>query len=204
MLQKAIFFDRDGVLTKEGGKPVREHDLKIYSEAFDALKIIPNNFKKIIFTNQAWVAKGLMTEEEVNKTHRKLQQEFRKQDVVIDGIYICPHMDAHNCACRKPKPGMLLQAQKEHLIDLGQSYVIGDMLRDLVAGKEAGCTTILVMTGHAGKDKQYALEPDFVAKNVYEAVQLILHQEKKESMREKKKGSKLEQYERKGGRGEDE
>jgi D-glycero-D-manno-heptose 1,7-bisphosphate phosphatase len=180
MLQKAIFFDRDGVLTEEGAKPVREHELKIYREAFAALKLIPDNFKKIIFTNQAWVAKGLMTEEEVNKTHRKLQQEFKNQDIVIDGIYICPHMDAHNCSCRKPKPGMLLQAQKEHRINLEQSYVIGDMLRDLVAGKEVGCTTILVMTGHAGEDRQYNLQPDFIVKNVYEAVQLILQQEKKE------------------------
>lgn len=72
---------------------------------------------------------------------------------------------------------MLLQAQKEHGIDLEGSYVIGDMLRDLAAGKEVGCTTILVMTGHAGKDKQYALEPDFVVENVYEAIQAIVQRE---------------------------
>lgn len=177
MLQRAIFFDRDGVLTEEGGSPVREHELRIYREAFDALKIIPKGFKKIIFTNQGWVAKGLMTKEEVHKTHRKLEQEFKRRDIAIDGIYICPHMDAHNCSCRKPKPGMLLQAQKEHGIDLEGSYVIGDMLRDLAAGKEVGCTTILVMTGHAGKDKQYALEPDFVVENVYEAIQAIVQRE---------------------------
>lgn len=185
MLQKAVFFDRDGVLTEEGGAPVREHELRIYREAFNALKLIPRKFKKIIITNQGWIAKGLMTEEEVNKTHRKLEQEFKKQDVIIDGIYICPHIDAHNCDCRKPRSGMLLQAQKEHRLDLKQSYMIGDMLRDLVAGKNVGCTTILVMTGHAGNDKHYDIQPDFVAEDVYKAAQLIIEQEARKQQKQK-------------------
>lgn len=176
-MHRAVFFDRDGVITEEGAKPVREHELKICRKAISALKLLPDTFKKIIVTNQSWIARGLLTEEELNRTHQRLYRELKLQDAKIDGVYFCPHLDLHNCNCRKPKPGMLLQAQKEHNIDLKNSYVIGDMLRDLAAGKEVGCTTILVKTRHAGKDTGVKLEPDFVADDVYEAAKLILRHE---------------------------
>ena len=103
----------------------------------------------------------------------------------IDAFYYCPHHPEKGfegeraelkieCECRKPKPGLLLKAREDFHVNMGASYMIGDQTSDILAGKNAGCKTILVETGYGGKDKKYKIEPDFKAGNILEAVDTVI------------------------------
>jgi D-glycero-D-manno-heptose 1,7-bisphosphate phosphatase len=142
MKNKAVFLDRDGVINNDEGfyyiyKP---EDLKINEGIFEGLKMLTDaGFKLIIVSNQSGVAKGIYTEDDVRKVHRKLFAELAKNDIKIDAAYFCPHHESvSECDCRKPKPGMILQAIEEHNIDPSASYLIGDSERDIIAGNRAG------------------------------------------------------------------
>lgn len=174
MESKAVFLDRDGVINEEGGRPVSVKELKIVPEAIRALKLIPKEYKKIIVTNQSWVSHGLLTEKQVQEVHEAIKKELSAHGVHIDGIYFCPHYHEDDCECRKPKPGMLLKAQKEHRINLKESYMIGDMLRDIEAGKLAGCKkSILIKRDHSHYYSNSEVTPDHTVKDVVEAVKMI-------------------------------
>jgi len=147
MKRKAVFLDRDGVINK---KPP-EHD---YIKSWDEFEFIPGieNLIKIfnekgdlviVFTNQAGVARKLMTEEALNEINRKMTEELKKKGAIIDAVYSCIHGYTDNCECRKPKPGLLLMAAKDLNIDLKKSLAIGDSEVDIIAGKMAGCKTLL-------------------------------------------------------------
>ncbi|NPA36047.1 MAG: HAD family hydrolase [Chlorobi bacterium] len=142
MKNKAVFLDRDGVINNDEGfyyiyKP---EDLKINEGIAEGLRMLSEaGYKLIIVSNQSGVAKGVYTEDDVRKVHRKLFAELAEHDIKIDAAYFCPHHESvSECECRKPKPGMILQAIKEHNIDADISYLIGDSERDIVAGKRAG------------------------------------------------------------------
>ena len=94
-------------------------------------------------TNQRGIAKGLMTEKDLEEIHRRMIEELKKHGAHIDDIFYCPHDISDNCNCRKPKPGMLIQAQKKWDIDFAQSYIIGDSNSDIEAGQQVGCQGIL-------------------------------------------------------------
>lgn len=180
-MHKAIFLDRDGVVTPENGRPVRAHELEILPNSIEALKIIPQDFKKIIVTNQSWVSRGLLKLEELHEAHKRLQDELQNHKIKLDDIFYCPHAPDDNCKCRKPKPGMILQAGKKHNINLRESYLIGDMPRDIKAGRDAGCKTILVKTGYSGKDKfnNPEIQPDYEAEDLLDAIKLVIKELKR-------------------------
>ncbi len=183
--RKAIFLDRDGVIDKEVDQPSEVEDLKIYNFAPKAIKKInDSNYLTILITNQPMLAKGFMTEKTLSNIHKKLETELGKKDAKIDAIYYCPHHPERGfrgeipklkikCDCRKPEIGLLLKAKKEFNVDLKKSYLIGDKTSDILAGKRAGCKTILVKTGYGGKDKLFNAKPDFIAKNLLQAICLI-------------------------------
>jgi D-glycero-D-manno-heptose 1,7-bisphosphate phosphatase len=144
--KKAIFMDRDGVINKvllNNGHPFSPRKLDEF-ELLPNVKEVLNSFKEmgfinIIVTNQPDIARGLMKIEELNSMHTLI-----KKRLPIDDIYVCTHDDSDNCSCRKPKPGMLLDAAKKWGIDLNRSFLIGDTWKDMEAGKAAGCKTILI------------------------------------------------------------
>ena len=186
-LHRAVFLDRDGVLSEEGGLIAQPELIKTLPGAAEALKLLKSEgFKTIVVTNQPVVARGLCTEDDVKKINLKLIESLGGEKLV-DGVYFCPHHPEKchidipqsamryriDCECRKPKPGMLLQASKENGIDLASSFMIGDSTRDILAAKAAGCKSVLVETGYAGKDGKYEAKPDAVAKNVLAAAQMI-------------------------------
>ena len=144
--RKAIFLDRDGVINKilfNNGKPFSPRKLDEFEllpkveEALISFKEM--GFLNIIVTNQPDIARGLMKIEELDSMHALI-----RKSLPIDDIYVCPHDDSDNCSCRKPKPGMLLDAAKKWDIDLSRSFIIGDTWKDIEAGKAAGCKTILI------------------------------------------------------------
>jgi histidinol-phosphate phosphatase family protein len=183
--RKAIFLDRDGVINEEVNQLSKIVDLRMYNFAIKAIKKINDSeYLTIIVTNQPMIAKGFITKEDLEKIHKKLETELGLKGAKIDAIYYCPHHPEKGfvgevpelkikCKCRKPEPGLLLKAQKEFNIDLKKSYLIGDKKSDILAGKRAGCKTILVKTGYGGKDNLFHIKPDFVVSNLSKAIEII-------------------------------
>ena len=145
-MNKAIFFDRDGVLNEEVGYLYKIEKFKWIDGAKQAIKFCNDkNFLVIIVTNQGGIARGLYTEDDVKILHEFMQEDLRKIDAHIDAFYFCPHHPegkifeyAKICDCRKPKPGMIVKAAEDFEIDLKNSYLVGDAQRDIDAGKNAG------------------------------------------------------------------
>ena len=149
--QKAIFLDRDGTINKYVGFLRHINDFDLIEGVADAIKLInQSEYLAIVVTNQPVIARGEVSWEELNEIHQKMTTLLGKAGTYVDSIYICPHHPDKgfegerpeykiDCSCRKPKPGLLLQAAKDFNIDLSQSVMIGDSTRDVEAGRAAGC-----------------------------------------------------------------
>jgi D-glycero-D-manno-heptose 1,7-bisphosphate phosphatase len=152
----------------------------------DALRLLQDNkFKLIVVTNQAGIAKGYYSENDVEVLHAFLKDWLEKEGIFLDGIYYCPHGDDDNCNCRKPKPGLIMQAMKDHELDPAQCWMIGDKLSDIEAGTAAGLKTVLVLTGY-GRSENKKLKtmiknqnqdsiPTLIGKDLLVAARKILH-----------------------------
>lgn len=184
-MNKAVFLDRDGVIIQEPPYYAHRPDqMKLIPRSSEAIRLLnKNNFLVIIVSNQAGVAHGYYTEQDVISFNNLMKERCKEDGAKIDAIYCCyHHPDAKvekyriDCDCRKPKPGMLKRAERELNIDLGQSFIIGDKKSDIDAGKCAGCKTIMVLTGH-GKDeiKNSNINFDTITDDLYSAVYQILY-----------------------------
>lgn len=146
--KKIVFLDRDGTLNVRPPRAcyVEKPEEFIWLEgAIDAVKLLNDfGYLVILISNQPGIARGRLTVEMLEKIHDKMKSDLRKAKAHIDKIYYCPHNWDEGCDCRKPKPGMLYEAQKEFSLNLSQSYLIGDDERDIEAGKSAGCRSIYV------------------------------------------------------------
>ena len=145
-MTKAIFLDRDGVINQERKDYVKKLDeFNILENTSDAINIIKSHgFLVIIITNQSAINRKLLSVKTLNKIHEKLQMYLKKYNTSFDGIYFCPHTPYENCECRKPKPGLILQAVNDFSIDISQSFMIGDSKKDIQAAENAGCMGILL------------------------------------------------------------
>lgn len=181
MRNRAVFLDRDGTINREVDILRRVGQLRILPGAAKAIKEINKlGFLAIIITNQAVIARGWRTEKELDQIHAVLVRRLAKSGAKIDAIYYCPHHPEANlkkyrvrCRCRKPKPGMIMKAARKFGVDPRRSFMVGDHTGDILAGKRAGAKTILVQTGYAGKDGRSDVKPDFMAKDLTEAVRII-------------------------------
>lgn len=172
-MRQAVFLDRDGVISRSyvrDGKPYaprRLEDFRLLPGAALAVKSLKTGgFLVIVVTNQPDIGNGLVDPAVVDAMHARLRAR-----VPVDDIRMCPHRQDEGCACRKPKPGMLLAAARQWDIDLGRSYMIGDRDGDIVAGKTAGCYTLLVKRGYS--EPRRAL-PDKTVRSLPVAVRYIL------------------------------
>ena len=150
----AVFLDRDGVIIENVPAYVRSwNDVIIFPQALEALACLRDSpYKVIIVTNQSAIGRGLITMQEAEAINHKLNQVVNKAGGRIDAFYICPHTPEMHCVCRKPEPGLILQAAREKHLDLSRSILIGDALSDLAAGQAAGILkNILVLTGRGLK-----------------------------------------------------
>ena len=182
-LQKCVFLDRDGVVNIDTDLIHRPEDFELYPYAADSIKRLNKmGFLVVIVTNQSVIARGLCTLEELGNIHKKMETELGADGAFVEAIYFCPHHPHGGfegeikeykvqCECRKPSPGMLLQAQERYNIDLGQSYLIGDSPRDIEAGANAKVTTIRVKTGHGMKP--HTTIPNHYVDTLVEAVNII-------------------------------
>lgn len=150
----AMFLDRDGVIIENIDSYVRSwDDVILFPQALEGLAYLnQTSYKVIIVTNQSAVGRGLVTLEAVEEINQKLVRRIVAAGGRVDGIFICPHTPEDHCTCRKPKPGLILQAARELSIDLQKSILIGDALSDLTAGWSAGIPrNILVLTGRGSE-----------------------------------------------------
>ena len=142
--KKELFLDRDGVINEDFGYVFKIEDFKFIDGIFEILK----EFKKrefliIIVTNQSGIQRGYYTTKDFEILTEYMKDEFKKRDIDIDKVYFCPHLSG--CECRKPNPGMILAARDELGIDLSKSYLIGDKLSDIEAGRNAGVKNLFLL-----------------------------------------------------------
>lgn len=179
---KAIFLDRDGVINKDPGfgdyiKSWKE--FQFLPGAVEAIKKLnKNGYEIFIISNQAGVSRGLFTQEALDEITRNMLKEIESQGGKIRSITYCIHPKDAGCNCRKPKTGMIKDATKGLDIDFKNAYFIGDSRLDVSAGKNMGCKTILLLTGKENPDEinDWETKPDFIKKDLMEAVEWVLKQ----------------------------
>lgn len=184
--EKVIFLDRDGTINVEKNYLYRPEDLVLIPGAAKAIRMFnEHGFRTVVVTNQAGVARGYYTEEDVRRLHEFLNEILLREGAHIDHFFYCPHHPEHGigdyrvqCGCRKPNPGLLAMAERYYQVDKTHSYMIGDNTGDMGAGQNYGVTTVLVGTGYGEQLWREGKTPcDFYADNLLEAARLILERE---------------------------
>ena len=180
-MNKAAFLDRDGVINrkapKEDGYVTKWEEMEMLPGVAEAIALLNEaGFLVIVVSNQRSVAKGLITGAQLNSIHEKMCDALARAGATIHGVYYCPHELEPACNCRKPQPGMLLQAAGEYDIDLGASWMIGDSDKDVGAGKAVGCRTVRVLRSYESEENHLA---DGVARSLLEATYQILKWEER-------------------------
>ncbi|MGC9145308.1 MAG: D-glycero-alpha-D-manno-heptose-1,7-bisphosphate 7-phosphatase [Nitrososphaeria archaeon] len=171
---KAVFLDRDGVICYDVHYMSSPDQFTLMPGVGEGIqKLNEMGFLVIVVTNQSGLKRGLITEDNLKKIHERMISELSAYGARIDDIFVCPCLPEDDCECRKPKPGMILEAARKHSIDLKSSYMIGDKQIDSDAGKAAGCKTILIT-------EDASAVADFKVKNFIEAVEIIIKEEKKD------------------------
>ena len=152
-LRAAIFLDRDGVINENRAQYVRTWEqLELLAGALPALvRLAGSPFAVVIVTNQSAIGRGLLGGQMAQQINTQLVAQLAQAGARIDGVYVCPHRPDEDCACRKPRPGMLLQAARELQLDLAKSWMVGDAVTDAQAGLAAGTRALLVRTGRGSE-----------------------------------------------------
>lgn len=179
----AVFLDRDGTLNPDPGYIASLNEFKFYKGAMDALATLSlEGFRFVVVTNQSGVGRGVISPSGLQDIHDYLKISFRDHGIELLGIYYCPHTPQAACDCRKPGTELFRRAAAEHSIELDASYVIGDSVRDMEAGRALGMTTVLVRTGN-GKSTESSLREkgmvvDFVGDDLEDCSKFILTKER--------------------------
>lgn len=192
-MNKAFFIDRDGIIVEmvyDLGAittPLKPEDVSLVYGISELLRFTKKmGFLNILVSNQPNIGLKRISEQKFWAVQKKIAQELEKEGVVLDGEYYCLHHPyakikkyAINCDCRKPKPGLLLQAAKEHDIDLQASWMIGDGASDVIAGEKAGCKTILLANVLEAEylrvleSNLQGVKPDYLIKKLPEAIEIL-------------------------------
>jgi D-glycero-D-manno-heptose 1,7-bisphosphate phosphatase len=179
MPERAVFLDRDGTICTPVEFLEETDVFTLIEGAGKAIRSLnKNGFKVVVVTNQPALVRGSYDKEILDAVHEKMHRDLADDGAKVDAVYICPHHPGDNCSCMKPKPGLILQASEEMGIDLAGSYLIGDSISDIVAGKAAECVSILVLTGYGegelSRRESWETVPDHIADNIFGAVEWIL------------------------------
>ena len=173
---KAAFLDRDGTIARDVPYCRRTEDFELLPFVPQAIKLLNKyGFKVVVITNQSGVSRGYFTEATLHQIHQHMKEELAKYDAQISAIYYCPHHPDDGCECRKPKPKLILQAAEELGINPELSYMVGDMMQDVMAGKAAGCKTVLLNSDPDPNEEALETDaPDYIAPDLLEAVKWII------------------------------
>jgi len=182
-LARAVFLDKDGTLIDEIPHNVDPERVRFTPHALDALRLLNDQgFQIVVVSNQPGLAFGLYTRAQLSVLHMALREMLEREGIPLLDFYTCAHAAGSGpvpaCLCRKPAPGLLRQAARSHGLDLSRSWMIGDLLDDVEAGRRAGCQTILLDVGHETAWKRSPLRtPHHRAANMLHAAQWIVSQE---------------------------
>lgn len=172
-MDPALFLDRDGVIIENRSNYVRNwSDVSFYPQVLTSLKKIESSkYKIFIITNQSAVGRGIISQETAVGINNQLVNEIESGGGRIDGVYLCPHTPDDTCSCRKPQPGMILEAADAFSLDLSRSILIGDALSDIIAGQTAGVgINVLVNTGRGGAQSALPLASQIPPFLVYDSL----------------------------------
>lgn len=187
---RAVFLDRDGTLTEEHDWVRKPSDLVLYAGAADAVALLSAaGYLTVLVTNQSAVARGMITESELDAIHAHLQREVARAGGRLDAVYYCPHHPSEGsgqyrreCHCRKPRSGLIERAVRELAIDPATSWIVGDAERDLAAGAALGVRGILVGTGKGSAESarlaELGREPQLRFADVLAAARWIVAQDR--------------------------
>lgn len=174
-MKKAIFIDKDGTLTENVPDNINPARVQFHKGAIEGLAVLQSaGFSLVIVSNQSGIARGVFSELDLKNLWQYLSNKLIEESILIDGFFYCPH-DLENCHCKKPKPGLFFEAARKLDINLAGSWMIGDILNDIEAGKRANCQTILISSGNETEWKITDERiPDFVAADLAEAARIIV------------------------------
>lgn len=175
-MKKTIFLDRDGTIIVDKVYLNDPDQIEYLPDVFEALRLLRDDgFQFVVVTNQSGIARRLVTLENLDETHRRIQAEFSRHGVHFNGFYYAPYSVESNHPIRKPHPGMLFRGALDHRADLNKSWMIGDRLTDVIAGSRAGCRTVL-LAGVEGVDSSLPAEaqPTVFSHGLLEAAHAIL------------------------------
>jgi len=189
---KAVFIDRDGTINEEVKYLSKENNLRILPNAVEGIKLLKEaGFKVIVISNQSGVARGYFKEKDVQLINKKIKELIKQSGADIDGFYYCPHhpeaiVDKYRqvCQCRKPEPGLFLQAAAQLNINMRKSFIVGDKLSDIQMSEVLGAQAVLVLTGYGLQEREkYCSESHlalhYIAEDLLDAARWILQQTKK-------------------------
>jgi D-glycero-D-manno-heptose 1,7-bisphosphate phosphatase len=175
-----VFLDRDGTLAEEVGYVNHLSRFRLYPFAAAAISRLNHaGWPVIVVTNQSGVARGYFPEDLVREVHERMTRDLEAAGARLDGVYYCPHRAEDECGCRKPRPGMLERAAREHGLELSRSYLVSDLYADLEMANGASCRSILVLTGYGRGEYEWHCgrwprQPDHTAEDLSAAVEIIL------------------------------
>lgn len=176
-MDKVVFLDRDGVISKDSRFHIKSwEEFHFLPTSKDAIKLLnEHGFHIILITNQSVIGRKMITKDGLDYIHEMMKKEIEEYGGKIEKIYYCPHHPDDGCECRKPNPGMLLKAIKENNIDASKSFMVGDRMMDVEAGKKVGCTAIIIPSELGLKEMNESnLEPDYIAKDLLDASKWII------------------------------
>jgi D-glycero-D-manno-heptose 1,7-bisphosphate phosphatase len=183
LTDKVVFLDRDGVINVDSSDYIKSwSEFHFISGSLDALnRLNENGFTVIVITNQSVINRGMVPEPVLREIHDNMRRAVEKAGGSIADIFFCPHRPDEGCACRKPKPGLIEQAEARHRVDPSTAAMVGDSAKDILCARNAGCgQAILVRTGNGRTSERLLLEKgmpaDHVVENILEAVDLIVTQ----------------------------
>ncbi len=180
MSHPAVFLDRDGTINEEMGYINHVSRFRLLPQAAPAIRRLnETGFKVVVITNQSGAARGYFPAGLVDEVHEHLKRLLAKEGAHLDGIYACLNSPDENCVCRKPRPTLMQQADRDLDLDLDRSYAVGDRYRDVESAANAGVKGILVLTGYGQGEYDYLrttqrVEPVYIAPDLGEAVEWIL------------------------------
>ncbi|MCA1833945.1 MAG: D-glycero-alpha-D-manno-heptose-1,7-bisphosphate 7-phosphatase [Actinomycetota bacterium] len=176
----AIFVDRDGVICENRDDYVKSwEEFRFIPGAAEALAALTTSgLRLFVVTNQSAISRGIVTRDAIDDMHARMLDVLRAAGARVEAVLVCPHSPEDSCACRKPSEGLLLDAAKQYGVELAESWMIGDAESDVVAGKRAGCETVLVLTGRGATQARSARwldgKPDLVAHDLVDAAIWVL------------------------------
>ena len=183
-LRPAVFLDRDGTIAEEVGYLNHASRFRVFPFVAEAIRRLNEaKYPAIVITNQSGVGRGYFPDSLIHTVHDLMTAQLAKEGAHINALYYCPHKGDDACACRKPKPGMLELAAREHGLDLCRSFVVGDRYGDMQLAHRVGARAIMVRTGYGEGEIQWhsatwPAPPDFIAENLADAADWILRQPK--------------------------